>query len=57
MFYRVSAVQYYPDRCCLRQPCPRSQLAWQYLLSNLGTSTLDAYGGIVDQYSGLPTAF
>jgi hypothetical protein len=29
----------------------------QYLLSNLGTSTLDAYGAIVDQYSGLPTAF
>jgi len=29
----------------------------QYLLSSLGTSTLDAYGGIVDEYSGLPTAF
>src|SRR4029077_16560248 len=29
----------------------------QYLLSNLGTSTLDAYGAIVDEYSGLPTAF
>ncbi len=29
----------------------------QYLLGALETSTLDAYGGIVDQYSGLPTAF
>jgi hypothetical protein len=29
----------------------------QYLLSSLETSTLDLYGGIVDQYSGLPTAF
>jgi hypothetical protein len=29
----------------------------QYLLSSLETSTLDAYGAIVDQYSGLPTAF
>jgi hypothetical protein len=29
----------------------------QYLLSSLETSTLDSYGAIVDQYSGLPTAF
>ena len=29
----------------------------QYLLSSLETSTLDPYGAIVDQYSGLPTAF
>lgn len=29
----------------------------QYIQSALGTSTLDAYGAIVDEYSGLPTAF
>jgi hypothetical protein len=29
----------------------------QYLQSTLATSTLDPYGSIVDQYSGLPTAF
>jgi len=29
----------------------------QYLQSALGTSTLDAYGAIVDEYSGLPAAF
>jgi hypothetical protein len=29
----------------------------QYLASTLATSTLDPYGSIVDQYSGLPTAF
>jgi hypothetical protein len=29
----------------------------QYLLSSLGTSTLDGYGAIVDEFSGLPTAF
>jgi hypothetical protein len=29
----------------------------QYLLSTLETSTLDPYGAIVDEYTGLPTAF
>jgi len=29
----------------------------QYIQSTLATSTLDPYGSIVDQYSGLPTAF
>jgi uncharacterized protein (PEP-CTERM system associated) len=29
----------------------------QYIQSILGTSTLDPYGSIVDEYSGLPTAF
>jgi hypothetical protein len=29
----------------------------QYFQTALGTSTLDAYGGIVDEYSGLPSAF
>lgn len=29
----------------------------QYLASTLATSTLDPYGSIVDEYSGLPTAF
>ena len=29
----------------------------QYIQGALGTSTLDGYGGIVDEFSGLPTAF
>ena len=29
----------------------------QYLASSLATSTLDPFGSIVDEYSGLPTAF
>ena len=29
----------------------------QYLASTIATSTLDPYGSIVDQYTGLPTAF
>src|SRR5437899_2928053 len=29
----------------------------QYLLNTLSTSSLDTYGAIVDQYSGLPVAF
>ena len=29
----------------------------QYIQSTLGTSTLDTYGAIVDEYSGLPAAF
>jgi hypothetical protein len=29
----------------------------QYIQSTLATSTLDPYGSIVDEYSGLPTAF
>src|SRR5437899_5224907 len=29
----------------------------QYLLNTLSTSSLDTYGAIVNQYSGLPTAF
>ena len=29
----------------------------QYILNSVATSTLDAYGAIVDEYSGLPTAF
>jgi hypothetical protein len=29
----------------------------QYIQSALGTSSLDPYGAIVDEYSGLPTAF
>ena len=29
----------------------------QYLANSLATSTLDPYGSIVDEYSGLPTAF
>jgi hypothetical protein len=29
----------------------------QYIQNSLANSTLDAYGGIVDEFSGLPTAF
>ena len=29
----------------------------QYIQNSLATSTLDPYGGIVDEFSGLPTAF
>src|SRR5215467_2500131 len=29
----------------------------QYLASSIASSTLDPYGSIVDEYTGLPTAF